>query len=170
MKIDDKKALALFLPGLVLFVLEDELKEALERGRIRIPKSAEGMETLPGGLIGVRLLHNKGVARGMLGSHPGIVKNLSVALTAAAGCIWAAMLSDKKISRLDIARNIGMSTLLAGAISNTKDRVSRGYVVDYFSFLKGPEELRNLVFNLSDMGILIGAAVSAAAFTADKAE
>jgi len=170
LKIDDKKALALFLPGLVLFVLEDELKEALEMGRIKIPKSTEGMKHLPGGLVGVRLLHNTGVARGALGRHPALVKHLSVGLTAAAGCIWGAFLSDKKMSRLDVARNAGMSALLAGALSNTKDRVTRGYVVDYFSFLKGPQELKNLVFNLSDMGILIGAAVAATAFSIDKAD
>ena len=50
----------------------------------------------------------------------------------------------------------GLSLLLGGAYSNTYDRLRRKYVVDYISFgVKG--KLKNIIFNISDFGIILGA-------------
>lgn len=46
--------------------------------------------------------------------------------------------------------------ILGGAYSNTYDRLFRKYVVDYVSFEVRNPRLRNIVFNLSDFGIMIG--------------
>lgn len=54
----------------------------------------------------------------------------------------------------------GLSILLGGAYSNTYDRLVRGYVVDYFGFQVKNERLRNIVFNISDFCIMIGALIS----------
>ena len=55
---------------------------------------------------------------------------------------------------------LGLSLLLGGAFSNTYDRLSRNYVVDYFSFCSPFKKLNKIVFNLSDFCIIIGALIS----------
>lgn len=51
---------------------------------------------------------------------------------------------------------LGLSLLLGGAFSNTYDRLSRNYVIDYFSFCTPFERFNRIVFNISDFCILIG--------------
>lgn len=51
---------------------------------------------------------------------------------------------------------LGLSLLLGGAFSNTYDRLSRTYVVDYFSFCSPFPRLNQIVFNVSDFCIIIG--------------
>lgn len=50
-----------------------------------------------------------------------------------------------------------MALLLGGAYSNTYDRLTRKYVVDYVSFPVKNARLRKIVFNVSDFCIMIGA-------------
>ena len=52
---------------------------------------------------------------------------------------------------------LGLSLLLGGAFSNTYDRLSRDYVVDYFSFCTPFKKLNQIMFNISDFCIIIGA-------------
>lgn len=54
-----------------------------------------------------------------------------------------------------------LSLLLGGAFSNMCDRLTRGYVVDYFGFQVKNKRLRNIIFNISDFAIMIGAALLA---------
>lgn len=51
---------------------------------------------------------------------------------------------------------LGLSLLLGGAFNNTYDRLSRGYVVDYFSFCSPFPKLNRIIFNISDFCIIIG--------------
>lgn len=51
----------------------------------------------------------------------------------------------------------GLAFLLGGAYSNTYDRLARKYVVDYVSFPVKNKKIRNIVFNISDFCIVIGA-------------
>ena len=51
---------------------------------------------------------------------------------------------------------LGLAFLLGGAFSNTYDRLSRNYVVDYFSFCSPFPKLNRIVFNISDFCIIIG--------------
>ena len=57
----------------------------------------------------------------------------------------------------------GLALLLGGAFSNTYDRLSRDYVIDYFSFCSPFKKLNRIVFNISDFCIIIGAFLSAIA-------
>ena len=50
----------------------------------------------------------------------------------------------------------GLSLLLGGAFSNTYDRLTREYVIDYFSFCSPWKGLNRIVFNISDFCIIIG--------------
>lgn len=51
----------------------------------------------------------------------------------------------------------GLALLLGGAYSNTYDRLTRNYVVDYVSFPVKNKRVRRIVFNISDFCIIIGA-------------
>lgn len=51
---------------------------------------------------------------------------------------------------------LGLSLLLGGAFSNIYDRLSRDYVVDYFSFCTPFKKLNQVVFNISDFCIIVG--------------
>lgn len=53
-------------------------------------------------------------------------------------------------------RKIGLSLLLGGAYSNTYERMTKEYVTDYFSFETGIKKLDKIIFNLSDLAIMIG--------------
>ena len=55
---------------------------------------------------------------------------------------------------------LGLSLLLGGAFSNTYDRLTREYVVDYFSFCSPWEGLNRIVFNISDFCIILGALIA----------
>ena len=61
------------------------------------------------------------------------------------------------------ARKLGMAMVIGGSLSNLYDRYVRGYVVDYFSLRFGP--LKEVVFNLGDIFILLGAALQAVCFS-----
>ena len=54
----------------------------------------------------------------------------------------------------------GLTVMLGGAYSNTYDRLKRKYVVDYVSFNVPFQRLRQVVFNLGDFCIMIGAMLS----------
>ena len=55
-----------------------------------------------------------------------------------------------------IGRKLGLTMVLGGALSNTYDRVFRGYVVDYFSFNVKWKKLSSVIFNIADLFIFIG--------------
>lgn len=53
-------------------------------------------------------------------------------------------------------KKLGLSLLLGGGMSNSYDRIVRKYVVDYFSFNVRWNWLKKMIFNLSDLFILLG--------------
>ena len=54
----------------------------------------------------------------------------------------------------------GLTLLLGGAYTNTYDRLTRKYVVDYVSFNVPFRWLRRIIFNIGDFCIMIGAMLS----------
>ena len=56
---------------------------------------------------------------------------------------------------------LGLALLLGGSFSNTYDRLRRKYVVDYLSFPVKWKWFRDIVFNISDFCIIIGALLAA---------
>lgn len=113
---------------------------------------------LLGGRLLIRKHHNRGA---MLNAGQGrrkIVAAVSVILTSAAFVLLLLTLG-KRGNRVLIA---GLTLLLGGAFSNTYDRLKRKYVVDYLSFHVKWERFRNIVFNISDFCIIIGALLAAA--------
>ena len=76
-----------------------------------------------------------------------------MALTMGATIVFIFTMGQKGVGML----KWGLSLLLGGAYSNTYDRLSRHYVVDYVSFPVKNRFLRNIIFNTSDFCILVGA-------------
>lgn len=103
--------------------------------------------------------HNKGAFLNLGQKKPEFVRGLSAGLCLACTILFVLTLGMKGRRLL----KAGLSVLLGGAFSNTYDRMVRGYVIDYFGFNIGSERLKNIVFNISDFCIMIGAAISVAA-------
>ena len=110
-----------------------------------------------GGRILIRKHHNRGAMLNAGQSGQKAVAALSVIMTLAAAAVFLFSLGQKGNNTL----RIGLALLLGGAFSNTYDRLKRKYVVDYFSFGVKWKRLRNIIFNLSDFCIIIGALTSA---------
>lgn len=100
----------------------------------------------------LRKLHNKGAFLNLGERKSKVIAWISVFLCIVCTGIFIVTLSNKGSSLL----KAGLALLLGGAYSNTYDRISKQYVVDYFSFGVKWKGIKNVVFNISDFAILIG--------------
>lgn len=108
------------------------------------------------GKIFLTKYHNHGAFLNLGKNHPEFIKGLSVALCIICSLVYIFTLGKKGKFLL----KTGLAFLTGGAFSNTYDRLTKGYVVDYFGFESKNAKIRNLVFNLSDFCIMIGAAIT----------
>lgn len=130
-----------------IFLAELVIKTFVEKkGKIGVTKS------VCGGKILLRKFHNKGFALNVLETKTTVVAMISLILTVV--MTLGALLFGNKGNELI---KIGLSFVLGGAYSNTYDRLFRKYVVDYISFGVKNKKLRQIVFNLADFCIMIGA-------------
>ena len=106
-----------------------------------------------GGLLIIQKYHNKGAFLNAGQSRRKVVAALSVLLTLLLTVVFVVSLTKSGSKML----KWGLSMLLGGAYSNTYDRLKRKYVVDYVSFRIPFKKLRQVVFNIGDFGIMIGA-------------
>lgn len=106
----------------------------------------------PHGKIIIRKFHNKGAMLNLGASRQQTMAVLSVIFTVFMTGVYVGTLGTRGRHML----KTGLSLILGGAYSNTYDRLFRKYVVDYVSFEVRNPRLRNIVFNLSDFGIMIG--------------
>ena len=136
----------------VIFAVEMIFKAAVEE------RVEEGVRkpVLKGKLF-LTKFHNRGAFRGFLQERPELLKGISIGVIGVCSVIYILTLGHKG-ERL---MKLGLSFLLGGAFSNAYDRIKRGYVVDYFGFNVKNDKIRNMVFNLSDFFIAIGAAIAA---------
>lgn len=131
-----------------VFFLDFQIKNRVERdGKENEEKRAGG------GLFILRKYHNKGAFLGAGQKRSKAVALLSVVLTLGLTVLFLATFSFRGGRLL----KTGLALLLGGAYSNTYDRLRRRYVVDYVSFPVKNKFLRQIVFNISDFCILIGA-------------
>ena len=110
-------------------------------------------EPVCGGRLLIRKYHNKGAFLDIGQHRRGIVAVLSLMLTLSATVLFLLTFTYRGNGLL----RVGLSLLLGGAYSNTYDRLVRKYVVDYVSFPVKNQKIRNIVFNISDFCIMIGA-------------
>lgn len=134
--------------AVAIFLLDFWIKNYIEKVR------KEGEETtICGGRLLIRRYHNKGAMLDMGARRQDLVAVLSVALTLGLTVLFVLTFSCKGSRAL----KMGLTFLLGGAYSNTYDRLVRKYVVDYVSFPVKNAKIRQIVFNISDFCIMIGA-------------
>lgn len=138
--------------GIIIAIVATEsvIKQVVEQNETE----GERKPVLNGKLY-VTKYHNYGAFLNLGQKHPEFIKGLSAGLCLACTVLFVLTLGMKGKTLL----KAGLSVLLGGAFSNTYDRMVRGYVVDYFGFHVKNEKIRNIIFNISDFCILIGAAV-----------
>ena len=134
--------------ALGLFQLDHAVKQEIEQ----LPEQEEE-HLLPGGLAGIKRLHNYGIAGGHARGHMDKIIRWSGCVTAGIAAMFAWVLTkpDRKMEKT------GYTFLLGGALSNLYDRCRKGYVTDYIHFHSPWKRLNELVFNLSDFFIMAGA-------------
>lgn len=131
-----------------IFVLDLLLKN-------RVEKTMDEGEEKPfcKGRLLLRRYHNRGAFLDVGGKKQGLIALLSLGLTLFLTVIFLTVFRFRGNSSL----KAGLAFLLGGAYSNTYDRLTRKYVVDYVSFPVKNERFRRIVFNISDFCIMIGA-------------
>ena len=102
--------------------------------------------------IRLRKYHNSGAFLNIMETKKKLLHAISIIFTLTISLFFLITLCTKGNKML----KLGLSLLLGGAFSNTYDRLSREYVVDYFSFCSPWESLNRIVFNISDFCIIIG--------------
>ena len=101
----------------------------------------------------LRRVHNKGFAMNLGDKKPEYVRIVSCVICVVMA-VWALIVWKKESCPV---KRIAAAFMLAGAISNTYDRMKREYVVDYICVKTKCEKLRRITFNLADVFIFIGA-------------
>lgn len=129
-----------------IFVLELKIKNHIENKR----KMREKEEILGGNII-LNRYHNKGAFLNIFENNVKLVKILSCVLLGMLLLTFIMILPKEKKTGLKLA----LSLMVGGGSSNIYDRFKRGYVVDYFSF----KFLKKVIFNMSDICIIIGAVI-----------
>ena len=106
--------------------------------------------------ITLRKYHNHGAFLNIMEKKKKLLHTISLIFTFAISIFFFLTLFQKGNRFL----KLGLTLLLGGAFSNTYDRLTRNYVIDYFSFRTPFPSLNRIVFNLSDFCIIIGTLLS----------
>lgn len=132
-----------------IFGLEFFVKGHMDKARAL---DFDGERELAGGKIVLKKYYNTGAAGNFLSGHPNIMLCLhaAVLVMVAAACFRVFPKKDARAAKL------GLSFIAGGGLSNLYDRLSKGHVVDYFSFGFGPGRFRKLVFNIADFFVFAG--------------
>ena len=104
------------------------------------------------GYVAVQRIYNEGAAMGILKNHKGGLK----AVTIVAIVLFLISIYQNRAD-IDMCGKLGYGLVLGGALNNTYERMAKGRVTDYVSFPKLPGRIKNIVFNLSDFFVMIGA-------------
>jgi len=96
--------------------------------------------------------HNRGAALNFMEKRPGWVTACSVFLSLICTIIFVLTFTKSGGNGLKLS----LALLLGGAYSNTYDRLSRKYVVDYVG-VHHKKKKNDIIYNISDFCIIIGA-------------
>ena len=136
------------LLAMAIFTIDLLIKNYIER-----TENEEREKGLLGGRLLLRKYHNEGAFLNVGRRNRGFMAVVSLVLTLGLTVLFVVTFT----CRGSRALKIGLAFLLGGAYSNTYDRLARKYVVDYVSFPVKNKKIRNIVFNISDFCIMIGA-------------
>lgn len=135
----------------VIFVFEFFVKEIVER-YVQIGEKKPFL----GGRLFFTKYHNEGAALNFMEKKKKVVAGVSVLLSIVCVVLFIFSMKCNKNEGLKCS----LALLLGGAFSNTYDRLKRKYVVDYFGFTNKKGGKREIIYNLSDFCIIIGAMCS----------
>lgn len=100
----------------------------------------------------LRHVHNRGMCLNCFERYPKLVKDSSLIATILVIGLFLRTLFTQKQYTL----KTGFTFLVAGALGNTLDRCTKGYVTDYIGRKSKHKKLENITYNLSDFFIFIG--------------
>lgn len=141
----------LFIPAGV-FLLDYFIKAYMDRNYVRKEKHPRF-----NGKIILEKYYNNGAALNLLEQKPLLLRLIHTIILLAVGTIYYCSLRH---SGHPIGKT-GLALLLGGGASNLFDRYTKGHVVDYFRINIGSKRLKNIIFNISDFCIFIGALLAA---------
>lgn len=144
----------IIIAGLIL-LLDLLIKGQIEKGKGTSIKAKKLQEKIFHNKIIIDKCHNFGAILNLGDKKPKIIKRISQVILACIILAFASALTKKK----SFLYCFGMALLLGGSAGNLYDRMKRGYVVDYFRFNIGWKKLKQIVFNLADMFIILGAVI-----------
>lgn len=135
----------LFLLGSVatsLALLDNFVKQKVEDGEIN-----NGVIDKTNGFVEIERHHNKGIPLNKFDNHTKEITFISFFVL----LIHAMNMGHNALKEDDALTDLAGTLILGGAISNTYDRVKRGYVVDYLKVGK-----KRAIYNISDFLIIGG--------------
>lgn len=136
----------------IIFTAEYFIKELVEKF---VPLNEK--KPFLGGRLFLTKYHNEGAALNFGEKKKHLIAVISAALTLFYLVYFLLTLTKGGKEELKLA----MAVLLGGAFSNTYDRLKRKYVVDYFGFTSKKKRKSEVIYNLSDFCIILGAVFSA---------
>lgn len=137
-----------FLLAAGVFLLDFFIKNHVDKTYIRKEKHPR----LNGAII-LEKYYNTGAALNFLQKRPLPLKILHTLVLLGVGTLY--YFSLRHLGHP--LGKTGLSLLLGGGANNLFDRYTKGHVVDYFHINRGPKQLKNIIFNISDFCIFIGA-------------
>ena len=137
------------------------LTDTILKSRAEKHLSDKAVREIAGDKILLRKLHNYGIACNMGEKHPKLIEQGTLAVWITMFLTWLRVLKKPLGKVQGILVRLGGALVLGGGLSNLNDRITKGYVTDYFSFNVKSEKLRRIVFNISDMCIAVGAVLAA---------
>ena len=140
-----KAALAAYLIGGAVLLLADILSK---RWAETVLAPAGSMPMIEG-VIALRYAENTGAA---FSAFSGAMALLSIFSLAVCVAVLAYMIWHPEMDGLI---KCSLSMVLAGGVGNLIDRITRGYVVDFFEF----QFVEFAIFNVADICITMGAAL-----------
>jgi signal peptidase II len=133
-------------------VVLDQITKAVVRQRFELHESV----TVIPGFFDLTRVHNSGAAFGVLNAADFPFKTVVLSLVSMAAlagvALYAAMLPPSQW----LAR-MGLALILGGAAGNLIDRVTAGFVVDFFDFYW--RDWHFWAFNIADAAITVGVAL-----------
>jgi len=131
-----------------VFLIDELLKYSIEE-RFQINEE----RAICKGKVFVRRVHNKGACLNLFQTRPDKVRWTSLILSMLLTIYDAILLRNKG----HFVGKTAMMLFTGGAFSNTYDRWSRGYVVDYIGFKTKWKKLTRITYNIGDFCIFAGA-------------
>ena len=133
----------------VTVVLADQLVKAMVRSRLDLHESV----TVIPGFFDLTRVHNTGAAYGFLNGVDFPFKTALLACVAMAALVGLAIYSASLDQKQFLTR-VGLTLVIGGAAGNLSDRVTAGYVLDFFDVYRG--DWHFWAFNVADSAITIG--------------